>query len=173
MKMVGVVFAVLVLCGPVLPQFGKEVKTVFEKDGTLSVQGIAGQRNLSDYGDGGNLDCRHFRPDEVKTPEVTRARVDACHRAAREFVWQHWNNKKRGYIRLTADSVDAVSTSHFFIEPDSHGEWQIDWKIVRHNNRLDEPAVVRDVKRQDTKHGFVLYFRGEDGAYHCALWDSC
>jgi hypothetical protein len=173
MKTVRVLVAVMMLSSAVLAQFGKAVKTVSEKDGTLTVHGIAEQRDLSAYDDGGSLDCREIRPDEIKTPEVTRARVDACHRTAREFVWQHWKAKKRGYIRLTGNSVDAVSTSHFFIEPDSNGDWQIVWKIVRHNNRLDEPAVIRDVKKRETNHGFVLYFSDKNGAYYCGLLDNC
>lgn len=147
-----------------LPQRGEAVKTILEKDGALTFHGIAEHRNLSAYDDGGSLDCRAVRVDEIKTPAVTKARVDACHRVARDFVWQHWQSKKRGYIRLTGNSVDATGTLHLFIEPDSHGNWQVIWKTVRDNNRLDELPPIRNVERKELPNGFDLEFISADGS---------
>lgn len=46
----------------------------------------------------------------------------------RDFIWQHWNEKRRGYIKMTTDMVDWVTTDHIFIEPDQEGQWHVAWK---------------------------------------------
>jgi hypothetical protein len=57
---------------------------------------------------------------------------------ARSFVWEHWRDHKRGYLRLTLSSVDATSTSHVFVEKDEVGRWRVYWRIVRDHSEIDD-----------------------------------
>lgn len=58
--------------------------------------------------------------------------------SARTFLFEHWREHKSAYLVFTGRSVDAVSTSHIFIEKDGAGRWRISWRIVRHTGELDE-----------------------------------
>lgn len=73
--------------------------------------------------------------------------VAATTKNARDFIWRHWQAKKRGYIRITFNSVDATSASHIFIEPDARGVSQGTWKIVRHNDMESSPKGNRHMRR--------------------------
>src|SRR4030095_525617 len=57
---------------------------------------------------------------------------------ARQFLWQHWKNRRLGYLTLTGHSVDASSTSHVFVEPDNDGRWRVAWRIVRGSGEIDD-----------------------------------
>jgi hypothetical protein len=84
------------------------------------------------------------------------------------FIWEHWQNKKRGYIRLTENTVDCTSTSHIFIEPDDGGKWQIAWRIARSHammsDAVDDLPTIRRVD-QKIKNGKAtsLIFKDADG----------
>jgi hypothetical protein len=98
---------------------GKETDVeIIERGVELTTADIAQNRDLKLYEDGGHLDCRHWREDRVQP------RSD-CERKVRNFVWNHWKSHRRGYIRLTANSVDSTSTMHVFVEPGAAGEWVI------------------------------------------------
>ena len=76
----------------------------------------------------------------------------------RDFIWQHWSEKRRGYIRVTYNSTDAVSTSHIFIEPGEKGEWHIARRIVpwhsiqKMSNQLDDILGLVTVERVEGKN---------------------
>src|SRR5437899_6917316 len=68
-------------------------------------------RDLSAYSFGGHLGC--------KTPLIRESRrCQSSLRNARDFIWNHWRDKKRGYLVVTTTSADAASDVHIFIEPD-------------------------------------------------------
>jgi hypothetical protein len=92
---------------------------------------------MSEYEDGGHSDYRWVTLLALKKPNEEKARIASAMNGARTFIWEHWQSKKRDYVRLTVNSVDATSTSHSFVEPDSNGVWQVTWRIVRHNNEID------------------------------------
>jgi hypothetical protein len=50
---------------------------------------------------------------------------------ARQFIWDHWKRKIRGYVVITVASVDAESHAHVFVEPDASGNWRIVWTWER------------------------------------------
>ena len=78
-------------------------------------------RNLSAYAFGGHLGC--------KTPRIRESpRCQTSLRKARDFIWKHWRDKKRGYIVVTMTSPDAASDVHIFIEPDDAGAWHVVWR---------------------------------------------
>jgi hypothetical protein len=104
---------------------GRETKVTVRPDkGLLTVEGVEQRRDLSLYE---RVDLGSVNKDTASTfPD------------ARLFLWQHWSNRKSGYLTLTGSSVDATSTSHIFIEPDETGRWRIAWRIVRDNGRIHD-----------------------------------
>ena len=129
-------------------------KTTREKisageNGELTTATIAENRDLKVYDQSGHFDCRFwahaFRKDSAT--DKTSDSIKASLSKAREFIWQRWQSKRRGYIRLTFDSVDAVSTSHIFVEPDERGSWRVVWRIVRHFGEIDDLPAIRSVER--------------------------
>jgi hypothetical protein len=144
---------------------GKETKAaiIVNDDGSLTASDIAQHRDLAIFEDGGHLDCRsemvlasgmsapEFRPESCDLPKL------------RDFVWQNWQTKKRGYIRITFASVDAVSTSHLFIEPDNRGQWHIAWRIARHNNLITDIPDIRSLRQRPATDSDV-YCRCKPGA---------
>lgn len=81
----------------------------------------AAHRDLSAYEFGGHLGC--------KTPLIRESRrCQTSLRNARDFIWNHWREKKRGYLVVTITSPDAASDVHMFIEPDDSGTWRVVWR---------------------------------------------
>ncbi len=93
----------------------------------------------------------------------------------RTFIWHRWQEKKRGYIRVSESGVDTGGTSHIFIEPDTHGIWHIARRWVgsrgpfRPDQILDEPLIfsvhrVRHEKFDKPGGSYALSFGGTDGS---------
>jgi len=94
-------------------------------------------------------DLRQYEQLELADPEprtVADRRGDGILAKAREFIWDHWQDRKRGYLRLTLSSVDATSTSHIFVEKDDAGRWRVYWRIVRHHSEVDDLPTAYDVR---------------------------
>jgi len=133
---------------------------VIQRGQELTTDDIAQARNLSTYDDGGFFDCSDY----WNKPSRDYRQISAI----RKFIWQHWQQKKRGYIRATFNSRDAWSTSHIFIEPGPGGHWHVAWRIARHNNEItdcpDITAVAWEPRRQNDEHkgSKLLVFRHED-----------
>jgi hypothetical protein len=128
---------------------GKETKaSVIVKNGKLITLDIAQERDLASYDDGGDINCR---VGTVRYPGETAADFswERCQLSKfRDFVWEHWQTKRRGYLRISFDSVDAVSTSHLFIEPDTDGKWHVAWRIVRHIGEITDMPNIRGIKQR-------------------------
>jgi hypothetical protein len=148
---------------------GKTIQTEILKgdDEELTASIITDQRDLKLYDQAGHFNCRRWTTAAINK-KGNYDEVDQRLAKARDFVWEHWQNKKRGYLRITFDSVDAVSTSHIFIEPDSQGAWQIVWRIARWHaimrDSLDDMPVLRQVEKSKNKNGqAILIFKDADG----------
>jgi hypothetical protein len=140
------------------------VATFKDKDGAFTTHEIAGARILSLYDNAGHFDCRRFTKEAIyKRPEEEKTRIAAATEHARDFIWQHWQAKKRGYIRITFNSVDATSTSHIFIEPDASGVWQLTWRIVRHNDRVNDVPPIRIIEQKNERGDTLLVFKTANG----------
>ena len=104
---------------------GRETKVSVRLDkGLLTVEGVEQGRDLSLY-------------ERVDLGSVRNERASAF-ADARLFLWEHWSNRKSGYLTLTGSSVDATSTSHIFVERDETGRWRVAWRIVRHNGLIHD-----------------------------------
>ena len=144
-------------------------ETTVKQGGEVTAAIIANGRDLQLYDQGGHFDCRRWTPDALKNGQENEQRIASALKTARNFIWEHWQNKKRGYVRLTQNTVDCTSTSHIFIEPYANGKWQILWRIARvhavGSNGVDDLPIIRRVE-QKIKNGKVtsLIFKGVDGA---------
>ena len=91
-------------------------------------------------------------------------------------MWEHWNQKRRGYAIVELGSVDAVSDSHIFIEPNEAGVWQVVWRIERVvcmgcAGQIDQVPEIRSVEREQSDkskdyvaaRGTILIFRDKNG----------
>ena len=120
----------------------KENKTTseffWEKGIGLTTKNIAQKRDTSQYIWGGHIDCRGWAIKDELSFECDKTKVG-------DFIWQNWTNKKRGYITISGDSVDALSTMHIFIEPNKSGEWTIIERFARFQAvSRDSPYYIDD-----------------------------
>jgi hypothetical protein len=46
-------------------------------------------------------------------------------RAAREFLWNSWRNKKLAYLTYNFNGVDASAEYHILVEPGESGKWHV------------------------------------------------
>jgi hypothetical protein len=127
-------------------------------------------RDLSNYKQSGRFGCgMTVKSDEYHTclDSITRAR---------DFIWEHWERKQRAYAIVRLSSVDAVSDSHIFIEPDDTGVWHIVWRIERVvcmgcAGDIDQVPDIRSLERVKSERSFdyapagstVLVFRDKTG----------
>jgi hypothetical protein len=152
------------LCAAVLADAQEARPTPIETQTALVMNGreltapdIAQGRDLKIYDDGDHFDCRQLALSDTAPRNCDLSK-------ARDFIWEHWQKKRRGYVRVTVDSVDTMGTSHIFVEPGDHGLWHVAWRVAQ--ARANGPSVVRDlsafttVERVDSK----LAFKGRDGS---------
>lgn len=149
---------------------GKSTKSaIIVQEGALTTATITQERNLALYDDGGHSNCRgglvQFHGENDSDFSSKKCIIPKV----RDFLWQHWQEKKRGYVRISFDTVDAVSTSHIFVEPDPNGRWHVVWRIVRHSEEItDLPDIisVERAKHERTDYGggsYILVFRDDEG----------
>jgi len=92
---------------------------------TLSVPGLDQQRpassvpgqsrNLSEYDKAGPFSSTVY--------DASGARTEAT---VREFLWNHWKEKRRGYLTITPYSVEGDRTdASYFVEPSKEGSWRV------------------------------------------------
>jgi len=128
-------------------------------------QEIAGKRDLKLYADGGNFGTTTLGQGSIQN--VT---------SLRDFIWSHWKEKTRGYVRLVISGTDNTVTLHIFIEPGRHGTSHVRWRGI---NKWSEGAVTRRIlghwsdavaleRAQPTKldrpgGDYVLVFKAKDG----------
>jgi hypothetical protein len=148
---------------PTVVAMGTKTRTFVDKDGAYTTANILSGRSLALYDIGGHFDCRRFTKDWFANRSKAEDHITSLVARAREFIWLHWQNKQRGYVRITFNSVDATSTSHIFIEPDGKGHWQLIWRIVRHNNRVNDVPLIRTVEMRSVESKGQLVFKSSDG----------
>lgn len=86
-----------------------EPKTIFQN------------RDLSAYDFGGEI-ASCFNNVEIPAKDCRRSE-----KQVREFIYKHWQDKKRAYIILEFN-CDSCSEYCVFIEPDKSGYWHIVWR---------------------------------------------
>jgi hypothetical protein len=144
-------------------------ETAEKQDGEVTAAIIAKERDSQLYDQGGHIDCRRWTPKAFKNGEENERRIASALETARHFIWKHWQDKKRGYIRVTSNTVDNTATSHIFIEPDADGKWQVVWRIAgvhaMSGSSVSDLPTIRRVEQKIIKGKLTsLIFKGADGA---------
>ena len=85
---------------------------------------VTGGRDLRAYDFGGRKGCGNV-------PYAEYSKCEASIQDARNFIWNHWIDRRRGYVVITMASDDAQSDAHIFIEPDETGQWRVAWTWKR------------------------------------------
>jgi hypothetical protein len=117
-----------------------QVKVNWKDKGEMTTKNIIQDREMSKYYNGGYFDCRDG-------PVWVESRGTCDENKIRDFIWQHWTKRQRAYIRVTYNSVDAIGTSHIFIEPNKQGKWTVHWRIVRSSALPGSHDEITDVEK--------------------------
>jgi len=134
---------------------------------------VTAGRDLSLYDNGGRQGCGIILKTELPKSEASL-------QIARNFIWEHWTNQKRGYVIVKRASVDAESDAHIFIEPGESGVWHVVWTWERIfgnvgtrdvAGEIDDMPDIRSVERKiatDKDYRYLrdtpyLSFIGNDG----------
>jgi len=147
---------------------GKPVEILVARDGAFTTSGITDHRDLTAYDDGGHFDCRRYTNDSAKDQANAETRISYSLNDARNFIWKHWQDKtRRGYLRISMNSVDASSTSHIFIEPDAKGDWRVVWRIVQNHallrhGLLNDVPTIRSIEQESSGSSYILVFMSAD-----------
>ena len=62
--------------------------------------------------------------------------------AAREFVYDHWKQQRRGYLQVGLTCYDCAPVYHIFIEPDQSGQWIISGTMEERTMPLKPTRIV-------------------------------
>jgi hypothetical protein len=143
-----------------------ETKTdIISQNDELTAENIIQNRDLSEYIDGG-----HFTKGGLISKK--NSCFDCDEKKVRDFIWKNWTEKKRAYIRITYNGIDAWSTSHIFIEPNENGEWRVAWRIARrhtipeYNDLITDVPTIFTIERVDNKPEkgeWALVFKDKTG----------
>jgi hypothetical protein len=92
------------------------------KKGEITNRAILKNYAKFHYEDGGSFRCvivlYAMRPGDEDPCKENRIR---------DFIWEHYIAKKRGYVRVNYVGVDTGAIEHIFIEPDIRGNWKVSW----------------------------------------------
>ncbi len=127
-----------------------KTKAFLDSDGALTTKEITQNRDMTQYAQGGHFWC-HTRFGGTFGNEKDKLEGE---KKVRDFIWQHWTKKKRGYIKLSCPDTDVLRTTHYFVEPNQKGEWNILRRhIIRQSNDeiLWNEIVIDWVERIENK----------------------
>lgn len=104
-----------------LPKVESESLIVVSPYASLENETIVQDRNLFLYDFGGEIfsNCDYLEKDELKKCEKDLIK-------ARNFIWNHFQNKKLGYLILKDIYSFDPRETYYFIEPDKNDEWRIE-----------------------------------------------
>jgi hypothetical protein len=109
----------------------KRSRIYSDKDGMLTTHKITQNRKMSGYDDGGNFDCNSQWMLRLNLKwKGTQPKGICDENRIRDFIWQHWSERRHGYIRIAYLGIDTSATWHVFIEPNKLGKWGVTIRIV-------------------------------------------
>jgi hypothetical protein len=110
-------------------------------------------------------------------PDSQYRQCEASIQNARDFIWNHWTDQRRGYLIITMGSDDAQSDAHIFIEPGDDGRWRVAWTWKRIfgfpksvAGQIDAVPDIHCVERREETDLDVGCLRG--GVLHLSLIDD-
>jgi hypothetical protein len=134
----------------------------------LTYKDLAQDRNLANYDDGGHFDCQdiNYSPEKL-SPEKLLFPCDGA--KIRDFIWQHWTEKKRGYLRESSDGIDHRATSHWFIEPNKENQWSVNKRTVYCGvggcsiNDWPQAILMEQIEDKDKSDKWILVLKSSKG----------
>lgn len=96
---------------------------------------VTQDRDIAQYDQGGHfICCRATDETGIKIEEKT----------VRDFIWQHWVENKKGYIKLSYIGADNSNTTHYFIEPNENNEWTVNWKVISEHSLPEYTQPIKE-----------------------------
>ena len=139
-----------------------------EEYGELITPTITSGIDITKYEQLGHFDCRQWAAaDSVKRSAFYEKRKEAKLERVRALIWSRWQQRKPSYLRVTYDSIDAVTTHHIFIDLDQSGKRQL---ILRSlctygdSSISDYPPIHHLEYKGTEKKPSVLVFKNDVGA---------
>lgn len=139
----------------------------------ISPKTVTGGRNLAVYDLAGRKGCGNLANNDYR-------KCEASIQDARDFIWNHWTERRRGYVIITMASDDATSDAHIFVEPGDDGHWRVAWIWKRLSGFGDRGRTVagdvavgpdvRSIERKVLAETDVGCMRG--GAAHLSFLDA-
>lgn len=99
--------------------------------------------------------------------EVSACTSDECIKEMRDFIWDHWNDKKPGYLKRHLPGEKLSATEYIFIEPNQNGEWVVIWKnffdhsIPEYSSFVERIGTVSLHKSNNGEQ--ILIYKSESG----------
>ncbi|MEP7038309.1 MAG: hypothetical protein ABI891_08200 [Acidobacteriota bacterium] len=102
-------------------------------------------RNMSIYDSGGQVDiCFNNFVHPLKECKNLQ-------KGAREFIYKHWQEKRRAYIILEFDG-EGGGEYNVFIEPNKNGNWHIVWRSKYSNFERGFSSNILDEQMTSVKY---------------------
>ena len=137
------------------------------ENGELTTPTITAGIDLTKFDQLGHYDCRQWvAADSINRSAFYEKRKEAGLERVRALIWSHWKQRKPSYLRVTYDSVDAVTTHHIFIDLDKTGQRQL---ILRSlctmgDAPLSEYPVIHQIELKGTEQKpSILVFKNDAG----------
>ncbi|CAN5258006.1 hypothetical protein BH20ACI1_BH20ACI1_17490 [soil metagenome] len=146
--------------GIIAPELRKTSK-VSTYDPNIKITKITGEINDDDIFQGRDISLYE------KTDTSKCGNYKCIERKMRNFIWEHWKNKKRGYIKHKRQGIDVSFTEHIFIEPDSQEHWRVIWRTEIHqisdtvNKSIKDYIGINSIER--VKGNEELIFKNSVG----------
>lgn len=137
------------------------------ENGELTSPMITAGIDLTKFDQLGHFDCRQWAAaDSVKRSAFYEKQKEAELARVRALIWSRWQQRKPSYLRVTYDSIDAVTTDHIFIDLDKTGQRQL---ILRSLCTMGEaplneyPAIHQIELRGTEQTPSILVFKNDAG----------
>jgi hypothetical protein len=140
----------------------KPTSEVFSgNDNEWTTKDITQSRDITQYEQGGHFWCS-LRPNGNEEDRFNGEKK------VRDFIWQHWTKKKRGYIKISCGGVDTSSTTHYFIEPSENGVWNVARRHIFIDSEdkrtiFDDFVTVGHSEAESEKDNWRLILKTKDG----------
>ena len=112
---------------------------------------VAEERDLRTYDDGGVYRLPGYIEDRQRL---------------HEFIWNHWTQKRRGYVEVVFQGIDAGTQAYIFIEPSVDKRWGIAWYDIRYSALPGaipgSPTSSPTIRTVEHCRGYLIFFDEND-----------
>jgi hypothetical protein len=128
-----------------------EILTVYRKDQEWIFRDMEARRNLLEERTHSQYEYDGRRGCGQTSSEKEQQDCERSLQKARAFIWEHWRQRRAGYVIVKMPSADAESEAHIFIEEDADGRMRLVWTWERIATReggseIDSTADIYEVR---------------------------